>query len=211
MNIENVINYLEENHLIETLLKKINYMNFTKYRKILGKSNAVDWLQRIELFYTTKYYLNGHEFFKEELTTIYDEWDYIGTMSVSPIQCFKEKLLTKTQLIELLKKLPNEKIELLLRNIKVSEMDIQRILNQNEETNNQNILKIKKEKEIAELLKSMADMQLALGTMIHIMGDKVSRSDVQNIRELPKKAREYLSVLKEEVKELNQNPTLKLK
>jgi hypothetical protein len=211
MNIENVINFLEERNLMESLSRKINYMNFTNFRKVLGKSNTANWLERIELFYTTQYYLNGHEFFKEELSTIYDEWDYIGTMSVSPIECFKEKPLTKTALIELLKKLPKEKIELLLRNLKVSEIDIQKILNQNEEISNQTITKIKKEKEIIELIKSIADMQTALGTMIHIMGDKISTSDIQNINQITKKATEYLDILKDEVKDLEQNPTLKLK
>ena len=88
---------------------------------------------------------------------------------------------------------------------------IQKLLYQTDEFYNQRISKIEKEKVIVELVKSMADMQIALGTMIHIMGSKVTRTDVHNISELTKKAKEYLNVLKEEAKELDENPTLKLK
>ena len=54
-------------------------------------------------------------------------------------------------------------------------------------------------------------MQIALGTMIHIMGSKVTRTDVYNISELTKKAKEYLNQLKEEVKDLEEQTTLTLK
>ena len=211
MNIENIIDYLEKNNLMETLSKKMYYMHYSNFRKVLGKSSSVDWLERIELFYTTKYYLNGREFFKEELSTIYDEWDYIGTLSTSPIQTYTKKPFTKSGLLELLKKLTKEKIELLMRSLKIEEQEIQRLLNQTEENINQSKEQIKKEKEIAELFKSIADMQLALGTMVHIMGSQITRTDVQNISAITKKAKEYMNILKEEAKELDGNPTLKLK
>ncbi len=211
MNIENIISYLEENNLIENLSKKMYYMHFSNFRKVLGKSASADWLERVELFYTTKYYLNGREFFKEELSTIYDEWDYIGTISTSPIQTYTKKPFTKRGLVELLKKLPKEKIELLMRSLNIEEQEIQRLLNQTKETNNQSKEKIKKEKEIAELLKSIVDMQIALGTMVHIMGSQLTRSDIQNVSSITKKAKEYLNTLKEESKDLEEQTTLTLK
>ena len=211
MNIENIIKYLEENNLLETLSLKMNYINYSKFRRVHGKSKKADWLEEIELFYTKFHYIDGENIFEEELSVRYDEYDYIGNINTSPITLYKEKPYTKSELIELLKKLPKEKLEYVMRSLLLNEDIIQKLLNQTDEFYNQKISKIEKEKEIVELVKSMADLQMALGTMIHIMGSRVTRTDVHNISELTKKAREYLSVLKEEVKELNQNPTLKLK
>ena len=53
-----------------------------------------------------------------------------------------------------------------MRTLNIEEQEIQRLLSQIEKTNNQSKEKIKKEKEIAELLKSIVDMQIALGTMV---------------------------------------------
>lgn len=211
MNIENIINYLEENNLLETLSQKMCYINYSKFRRIHGKSKKADWLEDIELFYTKYHYLDGERIFEEELSIRYDEYDYVGNINLSPITLYKEKPYTKSELIELLKKLSKEKIEFVMRALLLNEDTIQKLLNQTDEFYNQRISKIEKEQEIVELIKSMADMQISLGTMIHIMGSKVTRTDVHNISELTKKAKEYLNVLKEEVKELEEQTTLKLK
>lgn len=211
MNVENIINYLEENNLLETLSQKMCYINYSKFRRVHGKSKKADWLEDIELFYTKYHYLDGERIFEEELSIRYDEYDYVGNINSSPITLYKEKPYTKSELIELLKKLSKEKIEFVMRALLLNEDTIQKLLNQTDEFYNQRISKIEKEQEIVELVKSMADMQIALGTMIHIMGSKVTRTDVHNISELTKKAKEYLNQLKEEVKELEEQTTLKLK
>lgn len=211
MNVENIIKYLEENNLLETLSLKMNYINYSKFRRVHGESKKADWLEDIELFYTKYHYLDGEIIFEEELSIRYDEYDYVGNINNSPIILYREKPYTKNELIELLKKLPKEKLEYIMRFLLLNEDLIQKLLYQTDEFYNQRISKIEKEKVIVELVKSMADMQIALGTMIHIMGSKVTRTDVHNISELTKKAKEYLNVLKEEAKELDENPTLKLK
>ena len=105
MNIENIIKYLEENNLLEKLSLKMNYINYSKFRRVHGESKKADWLEDIELFYTKYHYLDREKIFEEDLSIRYDEYDYIGNINTSPITLYKEKPYTKNELFTLINRL----------------------------------------------------------------------------------------------------------
>lgn len=192
MNIEAIIAYLEKNNLLEALSKKMYYINYINYRSVLGKSAHVDWLERVELHYNTKYYINGKEFFVEDMSTVYDEWDYIGTRSVSPVECFKQKPLSKTGLIDLLKKLSKEKMEFLLNTLSIDEFDIRRLLNDKN---------IKKQNDITILQRSITDMQVALYSMVSVLGTQITTEDMENVNKILQKVTKHIEKLNQEENE----------
>lgn len=192
MNIEAIIAYLEKNNLLEALSKKMYYINYINYRNVLGKSAHVYWLERVELHYNTKYYINGKEFFVEDMSTVYDEWDYIGTKSVSPVECFKQKPLSKTGLIDLLKKLSKEKMEFLLNTLSIDEFDIRRLLNDKN---------IKKQNDITILQKSITDMQVALYSMVSVLGTQITTEDMENVNKILQKVTKHIEKLNQEENE----------
>lgn len=198
MNIDKIIEYLKENNLLELLSKRMYYINYVNYRHILGKSVHVDWLERVELHYQTKYYINGKDFFVEDMVALYDEWDYIGTSAVSPVECFKQKPLSYDTLIELIKKLPEEKMHFLLKTLDMDDLEIRRLLHDKE---------IERQSNIATLKKSINDMQTSLCSMISIMGSKITMEDVENIKNILDKANIHV----EELNHQEINPTLRLK
>ena len=198
MNIEKIIEYLKENNLLELLAKKMYYINYTNYRTVRGKSVHVDWLERVELHYQTKYYVSGKEFFTEDMVALYDEWDYIGTRAVSPVECFKQKPLSYDTFIELLKKLSEEKMHFLLKTLDIDDLEINRLLHDKE---------IERQSNIAKLNRSINDMQTALYSMISVMGSKITMEDVENIKNILDKANIHI----EELNHQEQNTTLKLK
>lgn len=202
MNTEKIIVYLEMNNLLEELSKKMYYINYVNYRSVLGKSSHVDWLERVELHYNTKYYINGKEFFTEDMISLYDEWDYIGTRSVSPVECFKQKPLSKTGLIELIKKLSKEKMEFLLRTLSMDEFEIRRLLNEED---------IKRQNDISILQKSITDMQVALYSIISVLGTKITIDDMENTKKILQKANDHINSLKQEENKQEEPVKLELK
>ena len=200
MNIENLIKYLNENNLSENLLRKILYIDTIDYKKILKKSIHADWLDQVELHFFRTYYINGQEFFKNDMSALYDEWNYIGTISLSPVKFNTKLTLTQTELEDLLRNLPIEKLEALMNTIGLADSDTQTILQEK-------VSNIRKQNEIEKLTQSINEMKVSLYTMIALMGDKIEQVDVQNINKIIEKANEHIEELKQE----NKNQTLRLK
>ena len=200
MNIENLIKYLNENNISENLLRKILYIDTIDYKKILKKSIHADWLDQVELHFFRTYYINGQEFFKNDMSALYDEWNYIGTISLSPVKFNTKLTLTQTELEDLLRNLPIEKLEALMNTVGLADSDTQTILQEK-------VSNIRKQNEIEKLTQSINEMKVSLYTMIALMGDKIEQVDVQNIDKIIAKTNEHIEELKQEDK----NQTLRLK
>ena len=48
MDREKIIEFLEQNNLLEVLQRQIYYINFPRYRKVVGKSLYLDYLENGE-------------------------------------------------------------------------------------------------------------------------------------------------------------------
>ena len=59
MDREKLIEYLEQNNLLLVLQRQIHYINFPRYRKVVGKSLYLDYLEKIDMHYNTVYYIFG--------------------------------------------------------------------------------------------------------------------------------------------------------
>ena len=213
MNREELITYLEENNLFAKLLEKMYCVYYPQYRKILGKSMHFDYLERIELLYKTSYFVGGYNFYTEEgQRIIYDEFDYLGKPSTSPIECFKDQQLTKLEIIGLIKRLPLDKLEIIIGTLKLPKEEMIKFFGPNIKIIEEKIVskeQIEGDKQV--LAKSMSDMEVSLFTMISIMGDRITRSDIENIKKIINKIKNYLSELDNKNQLSEEEYTLRLK
>ena len=215
MNREKLIEFLEQNNLLEVLQRQIYYINYPRYRKVIGQSRYFNYLKRIEMHYNTIYYIQGYDFFKEEDNNIiFDEYHYLQSKEKSPIECYTEKKINMIELKRLIRMLPENKLMILLRKLNFPKSDLEKIIDSFIEINEDKIVNVEKNKSDMQILtKSINDIQTGLLNIMSVMGDKITSLDMQNVDRIIKKATTYLSNLNQETieKEDEKPCSLKLK
>ena len=122
---EEIINYMENNRLTTILLNNMCYINKPERKRKLRKSKKTEeWtnLHEVELTYR-KYYLlcdnnpnKSNILHVEELKIEYDEADYTYETGKRPLS--DEALpLTKNELLSLIKRLPYNELQLIIKKI----------------------------------------------------------------------------------------------
>lgn len=215
MDREKLIEYLEQNNLLEVLQRQIHYINFPRYRKVVGKSLYLDYLEKIDLHYNTIYYIDGYDFFKEEDNHImFDEYHYLQAKEKSPIECYTEKKINMIELKRLIRTLPENKLMILLRKLNLPKSTLEKIIGAFVDINEDKMVNVEKNKsDIQVITKSINDIQVGLLTIISVMGDEITKADMQNVDRIIKKATAHLSKLNQEIieKEYEKPSSLKLK
>ena len=215
MDREKLIECLEQNNLLEVLQRQIYYINFPRYRKVVGKSLYLDYLERIDMHYNTTYYIEGYDFFKEEDNHImFDEYHYLQSKEKSPIECYTEKKVNMIELRRLIRVLPEDKIMILLRKLNLPKSDLEKMLGSFIEINDNKIVNVEKNKSDMQVItKSINDIQIGLLALVSVMGDQITKADMQNVDRIIKKATAHLSKLNQEIieKEYEKPSSLKLK
>ena len=133
---EKIINYIENNRLTTILLNNMCYINKPeRKRKIRKSKKAEEWtnLYEVELTYRKHYLLCDNDTNKsnilhvEELKIEYDEADYTYATGKRPLseEAFP---ITKSELLSLIKRLPYNQLELLMKKVNkiVSEINSNR-------------------------------------------------------------------------------------
>lgn len=215
MDREKIIEFLEQNNLLEVLQRQIYYINFPRYRKVVGKSLYLDYLEKIDMHYNTTYYIQGYDFYKEEDNNIiFDEYHYLQSKEQTPIECYTEKKINMIELKRLIRILPENKIMILLRKLNFPKNYLEKIISSFIETTEDKTSNIEKNKsDIQVITKSINDIQTALLNIMSVMGDKITSMDMKNVDRIIKKATSHLEELNQEIlNEKNEDiHTLKLK
>ena len=133
---EEIINYIENNGLTAILLNNMCYINKPERKRKLRKSKkAEEWtnLHEVELTYRKQYLLCENDpsesniLHIEELKIEYDEADYTYATGKRPLseEAFP---ITKSELLSLIKRLPYNQLELLMKKVNkiVSEINSNR-------------------------------------------------------------------------------------
>lgn len=133
---EEIINYIENNGLTAILLNNMCYINKPERKRKLRKSKkAEEWtnLHEVELTYRKHYLLCENDpsesniLHIEELKIEYDEADYTYATGKRPLseEAFP---ITKSELLSLIKRLPYNQLELLMKKVNkiVSEINSNR-------------------------------------------------------------------------------------
>ena len=215
MDREKLIDYLEQNNLLEVLQRQIYYINFPRYRKVIGQSLYLNYLSKIEMHYNTTYYIQGYDFFKEEDNhIIFDEYHYLQSKEKSPIECYTEKKINMIELKHLIRILPENKIMILLRKLNLPKSYLEKIIATYIQTTEDKPVNVEKNKnDIAAITKSINDIQAAILNIMSVMGDQITKIEMQNVDSIIKKATAHLSKLNQEIidKENEKTYSLKLK